>query len=107
MTVDMLVNYDAYPDHQTTFTLVIRFDNVRWLISTPGFCAVKNTSRVAVQTKLRLSTEKNPPQSSSVQDRCSRQHVRRPFLQFTVKRMQIKGIWHTSHLHQVSGRLLL
>ncbi|GFT77021.1 hypothetical protein TNCV_1099171 [Trichonephila clavipes] len=59
MKIGMPVCHDACPDHQTTSTVVVLFDNVRKPILTNGFSPDENTSRVAVLTESQLITEEN------------------------------------------------
>ncbi|GFV32207.1 hypothetical protein TNCV_1674951 [Trichonephila clavipes] len=61
MKVNLPVCLDACSDHQTTSTIGLLFYNVRGPILTPVCSPDENTSRVAVQSKLRLITDGNPP----------------------------------------------
>ncbi|GFU39837.1 hypothetical protein TNCV_1950031 [Trichonephila clavipes] len=86
---------DACLDHHTTSTTVVLFDNVRGLISTPGFSPDESTSRVTVQTESRLITEENSPpiilfpiQTTSALFWTEAHHAN---LWFTIKGMQTIG----------------
>ncbi|GFV95442.1 hypothetical protein TNCV_4574441 [Trichonephila clavipes] len=61
MKVEIPVCNDACTNHQITLTIVVVFDNVRGLKSTPELSSNENTSRITVYTESRLITEENPP----------------------------------------------
>ncbi|GFX91754.1 hypothetical protein TNCV_3529531 [Trichonephila clavipes] len=96
MKFGMLVCNYAYLVHKNMAIIVVLFDNFRGQLSTREFSPDENTSPVTVQTESRPITEENLPLSSSVQDRCFRQHARRFLLFVRDKDYRDRGILATS-----------
>ncbi|GFT24220.1 hypothetical protein TNCV_2064491 [Trichonephila clavipes] len=100
MEDDRPVCHDAFPDHQSTSTIVVLFNNVKRLILTTGFSPDENTSRVNVLTESRLITEETPP----LIIRCPHKTgvlsnmVGGLLTDSQSKRRMTQGAWQTGHL---------